>query len=244
MPSRTSDYWRERVFSLFEASEVGAGRIVGAEIARRVEGMAHGAPPEEQTRYPAERTIRGDLLRDYNKLTQAERAAHGVVRWPASFESGLLPAESAPSVLGETAFALAFSNTEITIGYARWFWRLRSAAPDAPLIEIRGTAMALYAKELSRQLSTEDLRAVQGRLAFRSWEDDGDGITHGREAYERAVQGGRIPVWSGSIYFGAVTSRDTAVAVIQAATWMSRDAAETTIDHMIQRDEELDGKAR
>ena len=132
MPARTSDYWRAQVFSLFGTHPRGE-RVPASEIAREVEKLALTAPGAEQGRYPAERTIRGSLRDEWRRLSAEEQAQFGLVHWPQTFDSGLLPWTSARVVLDEAALWLGGFAAGLTLRRARWHSRLFESAPSAPV---------------------------------------------------------------------------------------------------------------
>jgi hypothetical protein len=196
-----SQEWRDQIREIVENDPERSPRLIEQELART-------AAEDEPDGPPSERTIRR-IRAEHLARSEQERVPHRYVRWPESFESGVLPWESARALLDEIAFWHAFSRP-ITVRWARWFWRLHQSAPDAPIAEIRAATGALSAMELLGGPPAEALRAAEAWLAFRAWNDEGGGASTGRAAYERAVERGAIPRWQASIHVPKWTTLEAA----------------------------------
>ena len=180
---------------------------------------------------PASRTI----ARIKGRFPLGERSAYGFVRWPETFEAGLLPWESAPTLLKEAAFALGGMRHEITVRYARWFWDIRRAAPTARDEYVRGLAQTLEAKEATGRLAPTDTQAVAGVLMFRAWEEEGDGVTHGAAAHRRAVSKGLVPDWNALV---SVETDEEAISVMRALVGISERSARAVLGLRAQLEQE------
>ena len=82
----------------------------------------------------------------------------------------------------------------------------------------------LAAAEITGELHELEV-AAEGWLLFRAWEEDGDEITAGQAAYERAVADGRVPEWAPSV----TLYLDTAAATIAELSGMSLANAEWVV---------------
>ena len=201
MPARVSEKWRDQIRTVVESDPGRSPRLIEQELART-------APEDETDGPPSERTIRR-IRAEHLARSEQERALYSYVRWPESFESGVLPWESARALLDEIAFRHAF-GMRITVRWARWFWRLRKSAPDAPAGAIRSTASALTAMQVVGGPPDTALRAVEGWLAFRVWSEEGDSLSTGRAAYKLAVERGAIPHWRASLSLPEGTTLEAA----------------------------------
>src|SRR5262245_58495679 len=122
MPSKVDQFWVEQVKELkAEHRDWGAPRLADA-VTKRADQLARGDAPSE-------RWISQWLRRDWPKIDEEERRQYTFVRWPESFEWGLLPWEAAPAVfelLRERRRVAAFrwGDWRSPLRLARWFYRV------------------------------------------------------------------------------------------------------------------------
>ena len=177
-------------------THVANDRNVGpGEIMRRLELEAGDEGATDLL--PSSRTVRR-LVKEARELPPNELMPYRYVRWPESFGPPAgLPWGSARAVLDELALHQGLGGGRIAVRWATWFWKLRQSAPGEPDPEarawIRRAAGMLAALEVLGGAAPETLQAFEGALAFRSFESEGDAITHGQVAYERAVREGLVP---------------------------------------------------
>ena len=151
--------------------------------AERIHDHLAGALQEElghdglEGRLPSIRTI-GRWKRE---LSSADLADYQYVRWPETFEAGLLPWGSSPDVL-----ELRAMTEQVTVRRARWWWRLVQAAPDVPKTDARLMSAYLAVNEAAGGIPDFLARAVEWYLALRGWED--------ADAYGRRLEELSTPV--------------------------------------------------
>lgn len=94
---------------------------------------------------PTDRTVRR-YLEQWRQLPDSERAQYTECRWPDSFEMGALPWEAAPAVAELLRMALDpadLGSFRPPVQLARWFWRVRTVAPEMGGDECRRLAAHL-----------------------------------------------------------------------------------------------------
>lgn len=126
--------------------------------------------------YPKERTIR-EWVREADQLSQTEREPYLYVRWPETFQLGVVPWEASRAFLDLRA---AFGHP-LTVRRVLWHWHVVLAAPELSASE-QGRFIQ---RELSRSLSADDARpgglqshdarAAEYYLAWRAWEMTDEG---------------------------------------------------------------------
>jgi hypothetical protein len=84
--------------------------------------------------YPSDRTIRR-YREEIRAASIEEQSAYLRVRWPETFETGLLPWEAARTILGIMRYR-EFPPTPPPLGFARWCWRIYLADPGLEAVEI------------------------------------------------------------------------------------------------------------
>lgn len=145
----------------------------GADRIRRFiaeKWVAHGRSADE---LPSVSTIG----RIKSRATAAELQQYEYVRWPETFEAGLLPWEAARTVLD-----LVRRRGATTLGRARWYWQVHLAAPDIPTPMHTEIANQLAAHEAAGLIGDEWTRSIEIYLAHRAWADEN------RADYEAALQ--------------------------------------------------------
>src|SRR6266542_2464202 len=126
MPKPPIDiFWRERVERL-----VADEGLSPPAIARRLE--QEGAALE-RTDYPAERSIRR-IVADFRTKSTYEQHQAESFAWPESMLAGALPWEAARDALDllRSRQEGEVKRPAPTVRVAKWFWRLRMAAPTMP----------------------------------------------------------------------------------------------------------------
>lgn len=94
---------------------------------------------------PTDRTVRR-YLEQWRQLSDSQRAEYTECRWPDSFEMGALPWEAAPAVAELLRAALDpadLGSFRPPVQLARWFWRVRTVAPEMDGDECRRLAAYL-----------------------------------------------------------------------------------------------------
>lgn len=156
------------------------------EIYRRVKKWADERGRDD---YPTERTVYR-IARRLEGLPKHERELNGQLRWPKSFELGLLPWEASRACLDllllRNEHPLGLGRP--TVRQARWCWRLMLAAPDLTPSDAAPYATFLSTAELAAALGTPtDVElTIDWFLAYRPWT--------GQEEHERfaaAIYAGR-----------------------------------------------------
>ncbi|MPZ99499.1 MAG: hypothetical protein GEU80_09230 [Dehalococcoidia bacterium] len=185
MPSETSPWWQAKVAELTENA---ADNAPTTDIYRKVVRLAAdeeaAIPNDERMRSPAERTVR-DLVKAHRARSPEERGPFRHVRWPETFISGLLPWEAARTVLDVLPIN---PERRITVGWARWYYRLCLAAPDAPRADLHWSATNIAQCE-ALELPV-DWRALECWLALSPWEGE-----EAAQRYHDACQAQRIERW-------------------------------------------------
>ena len=235
MPKVISNYWRRETFKRFKNHPRDAD-APASDIARALEKHAASAdcPPEEVDGYPSERTIRGTLRAAYRELPESEQLLIQELHWPESFELGLLPWEAAPELLAELGDLLETTGggpadgarggdaMRPTVRWARWYWRLRTSVPDAPLDAVSFLATQMEASEIVGAESAERIkRGIEGWFAYRGWPGgDRQGEPSGPEAHASAVQRGivpPVPLFHARVSVSATGERAKNVAIVGVA---------------------------
>jgi len=152
-------------------------------ITRTIEEEAKQATPPRDD-YPAERTVRR-LYEAHRALDPSEQREYGLFHWPQSMVSGSLPWEAGEAALELLRFRIEQHRSSRrkppTIREARWFWRVRQAAPTLPADEAD-----LLACTYSLVESIEDSETLDGGiwpylelwLACRQWESKENAQTY------------------------------------------------------------------
>lgn len=114
MPARTSELWRQRVFSTTENNPtLGAGRTRALLVEQ------YG----DDNEVPSERTVRS-IQEEYRGLPSKERRKYRLVYWPETFERGDLPWAGAEAVL---VLLRSMHPNRPTVRFSRWFWHVRQS---------------------------------------------------------------------------------------------------------------------
>jgi len=130
------EYWKERVY--FHLSEEG-GKVTVRELFKRLKVEAEGL---EKTgipgamklsgEYPSERSIARIKNNMWLHMSNLEKNAYRVLRWPESFGTPELPWEASAACLELLAFRDRSGRLRPSARVAKWFYRLTLAAPEAP----------------------------------------------------------------------------------------------------------------
>ena len=164
-PELISPYWRGKAFKAFGAALDDGVPINAAKIARDLQLSEASAPEKERDGAPSDRWIR--LLRaEWDSMPAAKKAEYRSVRWPETFDAGLIPWEAAPSLLAEITEA-----QRLPVIWAQWWWRLRLSAPDAPADAIREVATELAVESIASagMVPVAVTSQVQDWLVRRDW---------------------------------------------------------------------------
>jgi len=177
--TKTNPKWKARAFAIYHnAGQPKPGRK------RVADQLARDYP--DATDAPSERVI-GNFLTEYrNELSDEDKREYEYFAWPASMEAGLLPWEASRALLDLTR-----QQGRILIPFARWYWRVCQAMPDASISERTAVAGTLAVRTLISPSRSEEA-ALQAYLAYAPWRPD-----EAKKAYEKAVEAKRIEYWDG-----------------------------------------------
>ena len=148
-------------------------------------------------RLPPPSTIGRIKRRFVTEKSAAERAEYRYVRWPESFEAGLLPWEASRVVL-DLLRAFAGAAPGPTVRLARWAWHVHLAAPGLPFtnlfmvrdpagegrLEDRGGVFDMAVELTEAEVLGIERRDIEWWLAFAPWRGERE-----RDDYERATRG-------------------------------------------------------
>lgn len=146
-----------------------------SQIARQLEQEAKEAGRAD---WPSYRTV-ARYVKAIAALPPAERRQQQPYRWPAAHEDGTLPWEAAPAAL-ELAryFRQRAPKMAPSTRHAKWFWRLRLAAPTAPVDALARWSWLLASAEYERALLgaraySLDTADLEQALASGEWDNRG-----------------------------------------------------------------------
>ena len=166
MPRSIHKEWRERLAQIFEEHPRWGPVPIEAELLRLYPDR-DSWPQDEQP--PAGRTI-SDHKKAHFQQPESERALYRYLRWPETFEAGVLPWEAAAPLMQVLRARLVAGRRHVTVRWGRWYWRLYLAAPDAPPNTLSALARVISAHEVLGLDMDRVWRAAEGMLAYRYWE--------------------------------------------------------------------------
>jgi len=182
MPLKTDPRWEAKILSL-KSDNPRMGEI---RIQAQLEmDFARGKPPRNAGEPPSTATVRRIIKREWDGMTEEERASYRSFHWPESFERGDLPWEASRTLLAFLRLTSQY-GARPSVRECHWYWQMHQAAPDAPPGVLDWIAQGLVDLDVSGALSVNKLREVEGYLAFRGWDPDSNG-------YSRAVERGTVP---------------------------------------------------
>src|SRR5581483_2832123 len=193
MPAKpTHPYWVERIRVIAINARAMGQRINTKRIAEVLEAewqtLPRDIPPP-----PAPRTI-DNYVTQALRLDAASAQEYTLVRWPQSFMAGALPWEAARPVLDYLRLCDQQGLPRPTVRAARWFWRLRLAAPTLPDEDADRFARELafaHTPNLPAEIHRADL---EWRLAYEPWKG-GDRLA----AYQQAAARHGLPQYPTSV---------------------------------------------
>lgn len=153
-----------------------------AKSIRKVLVAGHKELAIPELAIPSERTI-SRIKNEFLERSSEDRIGFRYASWPESMLDGALPWEAGSALL-ELRHCYRGHASRPTVSVAQWFWRITSAAPDAPL-EFR-VSLAQYCADLKP--GADEFQAVEAYLEFTPWQSK-----ESKEKYEQELKKGVIP---------------------------------------------------
>jgi hypothetical protein len=142
-------------------------RLSNAAIAERLEGEARRLGRDDP---PSVRTVQR-ISAEYRKAALEERIPYRTTYWPESFLIGALPWEASAALLEFTRWCVEHDRGRPTNRAAIWLWRLRLAAPEAPVDKLADHAITLGVFTTDA-IPPPLLRLTELYLRYRGWEEE------------------------------------------------------------------------
>lgn len=163
---------KEAVFELIQNPDQ-PGREEGPDaLLKRLEHVVlqNGGGDAAIAALPSRATITR-WKREFRGLPESEQAEFEHVRWPETFEAGLLPWESARYLLDLLAeLQSRGAKTRVSVNFGRWLWRLHLASPSIPLLAAVSNAITLMLYEHADDISRTHIRRwVEANVAHQPW---------------------------------------------------------------------------
>jgi hypothetical protein len=167
----TDNWYRERIATLAQEG------YKAAAIGRLIEMEALDAG---RTDCPQQRTVYR-LYQEHLKQPEHVRREQALFRWPDAMTSQALPWEASRAALDLLRlFDQSDGKRRPTIRHAKWFWRLRMAAPDLHIGDANYTSAVLAAGEYAKLASVgrAEIVGLDRLLAYQPWRTDEDQLAY------------------------------------------------------------------
>ena len=186
---KTDPYWVQQLWTL------AADGCKPAKISRE---LARIARQEGSEGCPSYTTVRR-LYEDWERQPEAARRLQAHFHWPASMQEGTLPWEAGRAALDLLRYRDERGLERPTVSEARWFWRLRLAAPTLPDEDADHFARQLALSQYLRvaKLGETACADLEWRLAYQPWTDDTRA-----GSYQNAAERHGLPPYPTSIFMG------------------------------------------
>jgi len=177
MPAKTHQFWLSRIYEqCVNYPKRTANEVADVLMRVRNEEIPIGVPPP-----PFTRTVSDRMALFKKEFSEEQKQQYGYADWPDSCISGALPNEASAALLRLLRYYAEVGETrKPTVTYARWFWRLWTAADDAAAPVKRIADLAVLLAEREDDPENAMWAWVKWHVAFKLWTSDG------RDAYRKA----------------------------------------------------------